>query len=396
MKDRVLLVDDEKNVLSSLRRQLRGKFDIATAVGGGEAISLIEAEEPFAVVVTDMRMPEMDGVTFLKKAKELSPETVRMMLTGNADQETAIQAVNEGDVFRFFNKPCAPEVLEAGINAALEQHRLITAERDLLQKTLSGSIKVLVDVVRLVDQDIFTNPDLLRSLARDVATELNVPNAWRIEMAATVAQIGRLTAPPDLMVKLRRTETLTETEQEIVDRCPETSRDLIGHIPRLEAIGEIAYYQNKNFDGSGFPDDDVRGEDIPAGARILHVLIDLLESSGGRAPGAEAMAALMKRPGRYDPKVLEAVAKLIAADLTSIQTPVDWVRTSVKVQMLADGDQLAEDIEADDGTVLLAAGQTVNRPQIKKLANLAKMKRVCEPVHVFRPVPDAEQIQATG
>ena len=273
MTRRVLLVDDEPKVLSALRRQLRSRFDIVTAVGGAEGLETLQSEGPFAVIISDMRMPEMDGIAFLQKAEDVSRDTVRMMLTGNADQETAVKAVNEGRVFRFFTKPCSTEILAPGIEAALEQHRLITAERDLLQKTVSGSIKVLVDVVRLVDQDIIGDTDLLRTLARDTAKALKLKNAWQVEMAATLSQIGKLTIPADVMAKVRSGEPLTDTEQDIVDRAPEVSRDLIGNIPRLEAIGEIAYYRGKNFDGSGFPRDDKRGADIPLGARILRTAL---------------------------------------------------------------------------------------------------------------------------
>ncbi|NIQ03497.1 MAG: response regulator, partial [Nitrospinaceae bacterium] len=94
----------------------------------------------FAVVVSDMRMPDMDGIQFLSRVREHYPQTVRMMLTGYADVKTAMNAVNEGNIFRFMTKPCPPEVFEKVLSAGIEQYRLITAERDLLERTLKGSV----------------------------------------------------------------------------------------------------------------------------------------------------------------------------------------------------------------------------------------------------------------
>lgn len=111
MSYKILCVDDDSNILQGYKRALRRDFDIFIAEGGLEALSIIEKEGPFAVVVSDMRMPVMDGVQFLSRVRDIAPETVRMMLTGNADQQTAIIAVNEGNIFRFLTKPCPPDVL---------------------------------------------------------------------------------------------------------------------------------------------------------------------------------------------------------------------------------------------------------------------------------------------
>jgi DNA-binding NtrC family response regulator len=128
-------VDHEENILLAYQRQLRKEFQIETALGGGPAPEAIAQRGPYAVIVSDMRMPGMDGVQFLSKVKERAPDSVRMMLTGNNDLQTAMQAVNEGNSFRFLTKPCTPETLAKALEAGLEQYRLITAERELLEKT---------------------------------------------------------------------------------------------------------------------------------------------------------------------------------------------------------------------------------------------------------------------
>ena len=141
MHDRILIVDDDANLLQAMRRQLFDTFDVTTAEGGEAALDLIGDETPFAVVLSDMRMPGLDGVEFLKRFRERSKHTVRMMLTGNADQQTAVDAVNEGHIFRFLKKPCPEATLRAAIDAGIEQYRLVIAERELLSKTVAGTVK---------------------------------------------------------------------------------------------------------------------------------------------------------------------------------------------------------------------------------------------------------------
>ena len=135
MSAKVLCVDDEPNILLAFRRQLR-QFDLETAVGPEAGLAVLEAKGPFAIVVSDLRMPVMDGVQFLTRVRAASPNTIRIMLTGQADLTAASMAVNEGCVFRFLLKPCPPEVLSLALQAGLEQFRLVSAERDLLEQEL--------------------------------------------------------------------------------------------------------------------------------------------------------------------------------------------------------------------------------------------------------------------
>ena len=131
MTSKVLFVDDDMNILTSFRRRLGRRFDITTLLGGERGLEALDDEGPFAVVITDQRMPNMDGITFLGELRKRAPDTVRMMLTGNTDLTTAIKAVNEGSIFRFFTKPCPLDDLASAIEVGLEQYNLVTAEREL-------------------------------------------------------------------------------------------------------------------------------------------------------------------------------------------------------------------------------------------------------------------------
>ena len=143
MKEKVLFVDDDPNILEAYTRNLRKFYEIDTALKGDEGLARLNGKEPYLVVVSDLRMPGMNGVEFLSKVKEKTPDTIRMMLTGNADLEAAIESVNKGNIFRFLVKPCSVEILKGALNDGIRQYNLVNAERELLEKTLLGSVKML-------------------------------------------------------------------------------------------------------------------------------------------------------------------------------------------------------------------------------------------------------------
>jgi len=307
MSTKILCVDDEPNILSGYQRSLRKQFTIDTAPGGAEALAKIAESGPYAVLVTDMRMPGMDGIQFLQEAQQVTPDSVRIMLTGNADQQTAAGAVNEGRIFRFLSKPCAPEDLAHALTAGLEQYRLVTAEKELLEKTLGGTIKMLMEILATVDPDLFGRAQALRQNMRTLAgalraTGLIAPgDLWPLELAALLARVGSVTVPPFIVSKARQGQALSEAEAKIWQRVPETGYTLLRNIPRLEPVAEIVRFQHKHFDGGGVPDGPVCGETIPLGARMLKALLDLAEIEAGRIARPAAFTLMQRQAKRYDP-----------------------------------------------------------------------------------------------
>ncbi|MCX8054340.1 MAG: SpoIIE family protein phosphatase [Ignavibacteria bacterium] len=154
MNKKILFVDDEINVLHGYRRNLRSLFDVHIANSGSEALKIISEQGDFAVIISDYRMPEMDGIELLHKVKEISPDTIRIILTGFADMQIAIEAINEGNIFRFLTKPLPTDKLINSINDALEQYRLITTEKELTRK--------LQDAYDTIKKDLETAAELQR------------------------------------------------------------------------------------------------------------------------------------------------------------------------------------------------------------------------------------------
>jgi signal transduction histidine kinase len=145
----VLFVDDEPQVLLGLKNVLRHRFDVTTAGGGQEGLECLTQAGPFTVVVSDFRMPGMNGAEFLRRVRDVVPDTVRMLLTGQAGLEDTISAVNEGHIFRFLAKPCPAPVLIQALDGAVEQARLVTRDRELLESKLDAMSGHLLRTERL-------------------------------------------------------------------------------------------------------------------------------------------------------------------------------------------------------------------------------------------------------
>ncbi len=188
--DRILFVDDDHRLLDGIRRRLRGRFTIETAVGPELGLQALAGQPPFAVVVADMNMPGMDGASFLARVEELSPDSVRMMLTGNADLGTAVAAVNRGHILRFLQKPIAGEELEQVLLTGLEQRRLVDSARRaaVAEQTLQAKSQFLATV----SHELRTPLTVIRSTAEILECFADdEPPAVRAEFTATIGTYAR-------------------------------------------------------------------------------------------------------------------------------------------------------------------------------------------------------------
>ena len=384
MTRKILFIDDEKNVLTAIQRQLRRDYDLVTAVSGKDAIVKLESDGPFAVAVCDMRMPEMDGVTTLGEIHKLSPDTVGLMLTGNADQQTAVDAINQGQIFRFLNKPCPDDTLRNALNSALRQYELITAEKTLLQHTLAGSVKVLMDVLSMIEPDAFGQATQIREWSRKVAKVLKIKGTWDLDMAATLMPLGLVAVPSNIIAKRKTGARLTTVEQDVFDAAPGTARRLIANIPRLGGVADMVYYQSKSFAGEGYPyDEHATGKAIPYGARILKVLGDLAKETHGVAPTPADVLKLEDKADQYDPKVLQAIIDLWGSGSAASDGP-KRTRKDVTADLLLAGDQLISDIRLKNGNLLLSSGNSVTDAHIERVKSLRKLSGIIEPITIER------------
>lgn len=374
-RTRVLCVDDEPNVVEGLALHLRRRYEVVTAKSGAEGLAILEKDGSFAVVLSDMRMPHMSGAEFLGAARKARPESVRMLLTGQTDLKSAIDAINEGQIFRFLTKPCPPPVLLAAFEAAAELHRLLTAERVLLEQTLHGSVKALIDVLSLTNPVAFGRATRVKGRVAEVARVLSLTDSWQVEMAALLSQLGTIALPPEVTEKLHNGDPLTEAEAAMVERVPVVTEQLLSSIPRLEAVRAILAGAAKP---AGAADDTAPRQGIHKAASALRVALDydVLESRGD-AP-ARAMDTLRGRVGRYDPQVLDAFATLYAG-LAQRESVRELPLTALRVGMV-----FVNDVRLMNGALLCARGYEVTASFLAKARNF-RAGSVREPLRVVVP-----------
>ncbi len=186
----------------------------------------------------------MDGVQFLTRVRLRSPNTIRIMLTGQADLASASMAVNEGSIFRFLLKPCPSEVLNQALEAGLEQFRLVNAERDLLEQTLRRSIEVLSEVLGLVNPEAFGRAQRMSRYVREMSKYLQLADIWQYEVAAMLSQIGIIAVAPDILEKAHLGEHLTDDDRQKYYTQYQVAYDLLVKIPRLGPIALMVRGQN--------------------------------------------------------------------------------------------------------------------------------------------------------
>ena len=378
MNSKVLFVDDEPNILHAYSRTLRKQFDIVTATSGAIGLEIVANDGPFAVVVSDMRMPKMDGIEFLSKLKQQAPDTVRIMLTGNADLQTAIDAVNKGDIFRFLNKPCSKDNMADSLNSAIEQYRLINAEQELLEKTVKGSIAALSEVLSLSKPDVFGRTAQYKSQLLACAKLLGIEADWQLETMAMLSLIGTVSLPDELVKKALSGTPLSTDETQQFNQHPQLGAELLSKIPRMESLAEGVRYQLKNFDGTGYPEDSLRGASLPLGARLLRVIIecDILEQSGLEKD--TALDKMAQEQSRFDPRIVNALAQVLPH---SGQSNV----REISVAKIHQDMILARDVLTKDGALLVCKGQQLTPSVSDRLIHFWTNDHIAEKLLVVVP-----------
>ncbi len=360
MLEKILMVDDEVNVLAGYQRLFRHEFQIDIAAGGVAALKMLESVGPYAVVVSDMRMPEMDGARLLTKIKQVAPDTIRIMLTGDADIHNAVSAVNEGSIFRFLTKPCNRDSLGHALTAGLMQYRLLTAEKDLLENTLQGSIQVLTEVLSLVNPAAFGRALRVRRYIHQVATRMALASPWRFEVAAMMSQLGCVTLHPETIEAVYAGRKLAPGEQARFNTHPGVARDLLSKIPRMEPIAWMIAHQN---DSAPIAADraSVATADMRLGANLLRATLAFDELVSRGLSQNEAVKLLSREHPNFDSRIFQS---LVEGDG---ETNKREIRSCEIDELLPFAMVLEEELRTRSGLLLVAKGQEVTPTLILKL-----------------------------
>ena len=366
-RPRILLVDDEPALLEGLERHLRKHFEVHTATSAAQALDVIALKGPFAVVVSDMRMPQMNGAVFLSRVREIAPETVRLLLSGHADTESAIAAVNEGQIFRFLTKPCPSFQLQAHLDEAVRHYNLANIERTLLEKTLRGAVKALTDVIALTSPLAAGRGTRMRTRVMAMCDRLKLKERWHIEVAAMLCELGAITLPEETAMKYYSGAQLDKHEQSVVAAMAKVGRNLIADIPRLEPVLALL----NEYEAAVTAGSDGKCNELGAQMLLLARDLDVLESTG--TPAKVAARMLASRRERYGEQAIAALAvEDIAEDVVLLA-----------LNEILEGMVFSEDVKTEQGTLLVARGYEVTQSFLLR-ARAYRKGYVIEPLSVYR------------
>lgn len=356
---RVLCVDDESRVVEGLVLHLRREYQVVTALSGDEALKTLKQLGGAAVVISDMRMPGMDGATLLQLVMQFFPDATRILLTGEPGRDAAVSAVNKANIFRFLTKPCPPEMLKAAVEAGVIQHRLVNAERSILKETLNGCIKALIDVLAITNPVAFGRASRVKRIAMEFANKLDCKDYWQLEAAAMLSQIGYLSLPTELVEKLYYGERLTPEEKILASGAPDMVSSLLENVPRLEPVIQILTALN-------WTDEQIMrlGDGtIGMGTRILGLVLeyDTLIAQGHASN--LAMQTLRGRVGRFGESLVEQFSIHVGAG-----SSVDELR-DMPLRVVQPGMIIMQDVRTHMGTLLVTRGFEVTSLFLERARN---------------------------
>lgn len=402
---RILIVDDNAEIHEDIRRVLGGDrvdysavedlehklfasdqearpsappMELDSAYQGAEAATMTReaaaAGRPYALAFVDMRMPPgWDGIRTITELWRLDPDLQVVICTAYSDHSWSeiVARLGVRDNLLILKKPF--EAIEVGqlAHAMTEKWSLKMAERALLEQTLQGSIKALVDVLALTNPQIFGRADRLRRLVGGALDQLQVAERWPIEVAALVSQLGWIALPADTAARARAGQALSSDEQAMLARIPATTEQLLQNIPRLDVVRAII---------GGRGDTEIENDPtVIVGRGLLRIASELeIQTVRGVAPRT-ALASMRARPTLFDPKLVELFASLPVASGTPDEAravPVHGVRV---------GMTLAEDLVLGNGVLLAAKGYEVTAGLVERLRNF-RPGTVKEPIHIV-PAP---------
>ena len=270
-KYNILLVDDEEDNLALLYRTLRGTYNLERTTSPLKALEILN-EKPFELVISDHKMPEMDGVEFLKRVQLEHPQTMRILLTAYSDANILIDAINYAKIYRYVKKPFNPDELQLIVSAALEYYQLKYDNDRLiedLKELFSGTIKAIMEALDAKDSYTSGRSKRITYYSVIISKQLGLSSidTGKIELAGMLHDIGMIGVSDEILYKI---DALTQEEYDEVKKHITYSVKILEDIKQLKDVVEIIKYHHEKYDGTGYPF-GIKGEEIPVGSRIIAI-----------------------------------------------------------------------------------------------------------------------------
>ena len=314
---KILIVDDEIDNLQLLYRTLRRDYDVVKAQGPLEALEILKNEE-FQCILSDHKMPDMDGVEFLKRSFDMYPDTMRLLVTAYSDVDILMNAINYAKIYRYIKKPYSPEELLHIVQLSLEYYQLKVDNKKLvydLKDLFSGTINTIMDALDSKDSYTLGRSRRVAFYTSRMISAMDISKSEKaaIEMAALLHDIGMIGVKEEI---LHKSEALNEEEKEEIRKHVFYSVKILEDIKQLDRVTDIIKYHHEFYNGKGYPF-QVKGEEIPIGARVIAIadaydaLVSFRPYRDGLTP-SEAINVIKQKSGeQFDPAVLNVFLQVI-------------------------------------------------------------------------------------
>ncbi len=314
---KILIVDDEPDNLQLLFRTLRRDYDVTKANGPLEALEILK-DNSFQCILSDHKMPDMDGVEFLKRSENMYPDTIRLLVTAYSDVDILMNAINYAKIYRYIKKPYSPEELLHTVQLALEYYQLKEDNKKLifdLKDLFSGTINAIMDALDSKDSYTLGRSRRVAFYTTKMIEVMDISKTERavIELAALLHDIGMIGVQEEILHKV---EKLTDAERAEIKKHVFYSVKILEDIKQLERVTEIIKYHHEYYNGEGYPYGK-KGEDIPLGARIIAIadaydaLVSFRPYREGLSPEDALDRIRQKRGTQFDPKILDIFESVV-------------------------------------------------------------------------------------
>lgn len=286
MNYKILVVDDEAANLRILERLFRGNYTVLSAASGSEGLEILQQHD-IALIISDQRMSGMTGIEFLKRAAEMRPQTVRIILTGYTDVNALVEAINSGVVYKYVTKPWINDDLKQTIKRALQHYETIKGQYELrlqnerlekrLKATVDGFVKIIAAMLDLKEPNSHCQRTAEYAVAIGLQLKLEAKELEQLALAARLHELAHISIPNNILQKMTALtedalleDELTENDHLILTDNFERGLQMLESVPDLEDAASAIRYQHEHFDGNGYPA-GLAGEQIPLFARIIAV-----------------------------------------------------------------------------------------------------------------------------
>jgi len=393
---KVLFVDDEENLLNSFISLMRKEdIDVHILQDSTQIDSMLSEKGPFALILSDQRMPGLNGAELLAKVALNNSETIRVLVTGYSDYNETVQAINNGGISQYISKPWNDDKLKEIINSLVQQYNLEQENKfllnelklknskltELLDGTILNSTHLLVDILSYINPNAAAQTEKVKELGIPILNKINnlsPKDIWEIKIALDLFNLGIAVLPSWVQIVLNK-EGLDSINRFDVSKDHQLlAAKLLEKIPGFEGVAKIIKFSNKNWDGSGIPEDiEISKYKLPIGSRLLKILLDFNKLQFSNYKDIELLKSMTKKPNKYDIDLLKLIIKSY-----TVKKTIKIKQIKVFPKELKPGMVVLDTIQTLSGVKLINSNTILTNTSITAIRSWEKLRDKIEPINV--------------